>query len=74
MNVAAMTTLDSQRDKLEREIIETKQLIVHIKEGAYPDISKLNQLKDTIERHMQLINMIDQHLYSQRQAQSISRR
>lgn len=61
MRTASLTTLDNQRLRLEKEIIKAKQRIVLISEGEYPDVGSINQLRESIERNMQLITMIDQH-------------
>ncbi|WP_231875616.1 hypothetical protein, partial [Oleiphilus sp. HI0086] len=61
MRTLRLTTLDNQRQRLEREIIETKKKIVAANEGAFPDLGLVKQLRDSIERNMQLISMIDQH-------------
>ena len=57
-----MRTLEFQRQRLENEIIESKSKIWQIRDSDFPDLKALNQLHDAIERNMQLINMIDQHL------------
>jgi len=59
-----MRTLQFQRQRLESEIIESKSKVWQIRDSDFPDLKALNQLHDTIERNMQLINMIDQHLCS----------
>ena len=62
MKAVRMTTLECQRKNLEREIIQTKEMMWDVKESEYPDIGLLNQLRDKVERNLQLINMIDHHL------------
>jgi len=57
-----MRTLECQRQRLESEIIASKAKVWQIKDSEFPDLKALNQLHDAIERNMQLINMIDQHL------------
>lgn len=61
MRTLRLTTLDNQRQRLEREIIEAKQKIVAISGGEFPNVMLLNQLRESIERNMQLITMIEQH-------------
>ncbi len=61
MRTLGLTTLDNQRQRLERENIDTKQKIVALSEGEYPNLALLNQLRESIERNMQLITMIKQH-------------
>jgi len=57
-----MNTLEQQRQRLENEIISTKERIWQIKDSKLPDLKALNLLNETIERNMQLIGMIEQHL------------
>jgi len=57
-----MNTLEQQRQRLENEIIETKERIIKVKGGRFPDLKALNLLNETIERNLQLIGMIEQHL------------
>jgi len=57
-----MNTLEQQRQRLENEIIETKERIRKVKGGRFPDLKALNLLNETIERNLQLIGMIEQHL------------
>lgn len=64
MSAVGMTTLDCQRQNLEKEIIKTKDMIWSLKQSDFPDLAYLGQLRDKVERNMQLINMIDQHLYA----------
>ena len=61
MRSVRMTTLDNQRQRLEREIIEAKKKIISIGEGSFPNLKVVNQLRESIERNMQLISMIEQH-------------
>ena len=63
-----MRTLEFQKQRLESEIIASKSKIWEIRESQFPDLKALNQLHDTIERNMQLINMIDQHLVTDQRA------
>ena len=57
-----MNTLEQQRQRLENEIIDTKERIWKVKGGRFPDLKALNLLNETIERDLQLIGMIEQHL------------
>jgi len=57
-----INTLEQQRQRLENEIIETKERILKVKAGRFPDLKALNLLNETIERNLQLIGMIEQHL------------
>jgi len=57
-----MNTLEKQRQRLENEIISTKERIWQIKSSEFPDLKALNLLNETVERSMQLIGMIEQHL------------
>ena len=57
-----MNTLEQQRERLENEIISTKERICQIKDSKLPDLKALNLLNETVERNMQLIGMIEQHL------------
>jgi len=57
-----MRTLEHQKQRLEGEIMSSKTKIWQIRDSEFVDLNALNQLRDTIERNMQLINMIDQHL------------
>ena len=57
-----MNTLQQQHKRLEAEIIATKERIWQIRNSKSPDFKLLNQLNETIERNMQLIDMIAMHL------------
>jgi len=57
-----MNTLEKQLQRLENEIISTKERIWQIKSSEFPDLKALNLLNETVERSMQLIGMIEQHL------------
>jgi len=57
-----MNTLEQQQNRLEEEIISAKERIWKIRDSRFPDLKLLNQLNETIERNMQLINMIALHL------------
>jgi hypothetical protein len=61
MRTVGLTTLDNQRLRLEREILEAKKKIAILTDSDYLDMNSINQLKDSIERNMQLISMISQH-------------
>jgi hypothetical protein len=63
-----MSTLARQRQNLENDVIASKGKIWEIRNSEFPDLKALNQLQDAIERNMQLINMIDQHIYSNQQS------
>lgn len=57
-----MRTLLEQRKRLEREIIATKEMLAERASESVSDIKTIQLHKDTIERNMQLISMIDNHL------------
>ena len=57
-----MNTLEQQRKRLEEEIIAVKQKIWQVRESKFPDLKLLKKLNETIERNMQLIDMIALHL------------
>jgi hypothetical protein len=57
-----MNTLEQQHKRLEEEIIIAKERIWQIRDSRFPDLKLLNQLNETIERNMQLIDMIALHL------------
>jgi len=57
-----MNTLEQQYKRLEEEIIVAKERIWQIRGARFPDLKLLNQLNETIERNMQLIDMIASHL------------
>mgnify|MGYP000597813827 CR=1 FL=1 len=57
-----MNTLEHQHKRLEKEIIAAKERIWQIRDSRFPDLKLLNQLDETIERNMQLIDMIALHL------------
>jgi len=61
MRTLRMTTLDCQRQGLEQEIIESKKKILMIRESAFPDLKLVSQLRESIERNLQLIAMIEEH-------------
>jgi len=54
--------MEFQRQRLEEEMIRAKGRIRQIRESSYPDLSALKQLQESVERNLQLIGMIDQHL------------
>jgi len=57
-----MNTLEQQYKRLEEEIFVAKERIWEIRGSRFPDLKLLNQLNETIERNMQLIDMIATHL------------
>ena len=57
-----MNTLEQQQNRLEEEIIAVKERIWQIRDSSFPDLKLLNQLNETIERNIQLIDMIALHL------------
>ena len=57
-----MNTLEQQHKRLEEEIIAAKERVWQIRDSRFPDLKLLNQLNETIERNMQLIDMIALHL------------
>lgn len=59
-----MNTLAQQKCRLESEIIAAKQNIAALKESDVMDLKAINHHAETIERNMQLITMIDNHLSS----------
>lgn len=58
-----MNLLEAHKQRLEQEIIAAKEKIWTLKESEFPDLIALNQLKESVERNWQLIEMIDQHLH-----------
>lgn len=62
MRTLRMTTLDCQRQRLEQEIIDSKKKILLIRESDFPDLKQITQLRETIERSMQLLSMLEQHV------------
>jgi len=65
-----MRTMEFQRTRLEEEMIKAKSRIRQIRESSFPDLNALKQLQESVERNMQLIGMIDQHLNVDRRQQS----
>jgi hypothetical protein len=65
-----MNTLEQQQKRLEKEIVAVKEQIWQVRGSRFPDLKLLNQLNETIERDLQLIDMIALHLrpVSQQQA------
>jgi len=57
-----MNTLEQQHKRLEEEIFVAKERILQVRRSRFPDLKLLNQLNETIERNMQLIDMILLHL------------
>lgn len=57
-----MNSLEHQRERLESEIAVAKANIQTIRESDFPDLKALHQHAESIERNMQLIGMIDNHL------------
>jgi len=62
--------MEFQRTRLEEEMIKAKSRIRQIRESSFPDLNALKQLQESVERNMQLIGMIDQHLNVDRRQQS----
>jgi len=62
--------MEFQRQRLEEEMIKAKGRIRQIRESSYPDLSALKQLQESVERNLQLIGMIDQHLQVDQRQQS----
>lgn len=59
-----MNTLAQQKKRLEAEIIDAKTCLASLKDQCVPDIKSIKLHSETIERNMQLISMIDNHLRS----------
>lgn len=59
-----MNTLMQQKKRLESEIVEAKNSIASLKESGVPNLTAMNHFSEMIERNMQLIYMIDNHLSS----------
>ena len=57
-----INTLEQQQQRLEKEIVAVKEQIWQVRASRFPDLKLLNQLNETIERNMQLIDMIAMHL------------
>ncbi|MFT6122637.1 MAG: hypothetical protein ACJASG_001165 [Oleiphilaceae bacterium] len=57
-----MNTLEQQQKRLETEVLAVKEQIWQIRDSRFPDLKLLNQFNETIERNMQLIDMIALHL------------
>ena len=57
-----MNTLEQQQKRLEKEIVAVKEQIWQVRGSRFPDLKLLNQLNETIERDLQLIDMIALHL------------
>tara|TARA_R110002167_G_scaffold37371_8_gene117175 strand:- start:494 stop:697 length:204 start_codon:yes stop_codon:yes gene_type:complete len=57
-----MATLKFQRDQLTKELCVIELKLKALRGREICDISSLKQLEDDHTRHMQLLQMIDQHL------------
>lgn len=57
-----MATLQFQRQQLAKELCVIELKLQGLKGKDICDISSLKQLQDDRTRHMQLLQMIDQHL------------
>ena len=65
-----MRTMEFQRKRLEEEMIRAKGRIRQIRESSFPDLNAIKQLQESVERNLQLIGMIDQHLNVDQRQQS----
>lgn len=57
-----MATLQFQRDQLAKELCVIELKLQALEGRQICDISSLKQLQDNKARHIQLLEMIDQHL------------
>lgn len=57
-----MATLQFQRDQLAKELCVIELRLQGLKGREIYDISSLRQLQDDQTRHVELLQMIDQHL------------
>ena len=57
-----MATLQFQRDQLAKELCVIELKLQALKGRDICDMSSLKQLQDNQARHLQLLQMIDQHL------------
>jgi hypothetical protein len=57
-----MATLQFQRDQLAKELCVIELRLQGLKGREIYDISTLRQLQDDQTRHVELLQMIDQHL------------
>ncbi len=57
-----MATLQFQREQLAKELCVIELKLQGLKSRGMCDLSSLKQLQDAQTRHLQLLQMIDQHL------------
>ena len=62
-----MTTLEAQKNRLLDELAEAHEQIAKVKAQQYPDFKILNYYTDMIRRNTQLVEMIDSHLFGNKQ-------
>jgi hypothetical protein len=58
----AVTTLEAQRVRLERELLDAEQQLLVIRQNSVPNFKQINFYSDLIVRNRELMNMIDTHL------------
>ena len=62
-----LSTLDAQRRRLMDELTDAQIQVVRIRKNPCPDFKMLNYYMDVIERNKQLVDMIDCHLFQEKQ-------
>jgi hypothetical protein len=67
-----MATLQFQREQLAKELCVIELKLRGLKSRGMCDLSSLKQLQDDQTRHLQLIQMIDQHLKLSTSAKKLS--
>lgn len=67
-----MTTLETQKQRLLDELEEAHEQLALIKAQPCPDFKILNYYMDVVRRDTQLVEMIDTHLFGEKQVQTSS--
>lgn len=57
------STLEMQRRRLKNELLEAEAELKRIRESDFPNFKLMNFYTDIRARNLQLIDMIDQHLF-----------
>ncbi len=68
--MSTYTTLEAQRQRLEKEMADAIEQINLIKQQPCPNFKILNYYSDLLVRDRQLIEMLDAHLFGREHAQA----
>lgn len=68
-----MNLLNARRQGLEDKLSLVEQKLSAMKRQAAPDKRAMLLLREELERHRQLIDMIDQHMHPQESEEDVAR-